>query len=153
MLEYSPLARSLIVLALEWGTQRHYVESARAQDAGDPLYADILRAHWIEEAQHTKCGTLEIARTRPEDIPHGFSELAAIAGLVDAVFAGQAGAEVGTLERVTSRTLADGERAALQAALHHSLSTIMAGVGLHHPRFAEVARALSAEGAATLGIA
>jgi hypothetical protein len=143
------------VLALEWGTQRHYVESVheRADGAGDPLYADVLEAHWIEEAQHTKCGTLEIGRARPEETERAFTDLAAIAGHVDAVFAGQADAEVETLERVTGRALPAAERAVLQATLHRSLATILAGVGLGHPRFAAVARALSPAGAATLGIA
>jgi len=155
MLDYSPLARFLIVLALEWGTQGHYVESIRDHDddGGDPLYADVLRAHWIEEAQHTKCGTLEIARARPETIERAFTDLAAIAGLVDAVFVGQAEEEVATLERVSGRTLPDTERTALQRALHDSLGRILAGVGLGHPRFVEVARALSPAGAAALGIA
>jgi len=154
MLDYSPLARFLIVLALEWGTQRHYVESIRDRDddGGDPLYADVLRAHWIEEAQHTKCGTLEIARARPETIERAFTDLAGIAGEVDAVFAGQAGEEVAALERVADRTLADAERTALQQALHASLGRILAGVGLGHPRFVEVAQQLSPAGAAALGI-
>jgi hypothetical protein len=155
MLDYSPLARFLIVLALEWGTQRHYVESIRdrADDCGDPLYADVLKAHWIEEAQHTKCGTLEIARARADTVERAFTDLAAIAGVVDAVFAGQAEEEVATLERVSGRTLPDTERTALQRALHDSLGRILAGVGLGHPRFVEVARALSPAGAAALGIA
>jgi hypothetical protein len=155
MLDYSPLARFLIVLALEWGTQRHYVESVRerTEGAGDPLYADVLEAHWLEEAQHTKCGTLEIGRGRPEEAERAFADLAAIARHVDTVFAGQADAEVETLEHVTGRAFRDAERAVLRATLHRSLSTILAGVGLGHPRFTAVARALSPGGAATLGIA
>src|SRR4029434_5015613 len=39
-LAYPPLPRALILLALEWGSQRHYVDSvqARSEDHSDPLY-------------------------------------------------------------------------------------------------------------------
>ena len=68
LLGYPALPRFLILLAFEWGTQRHYVESVRDQKAerGDPLYVDVLKAHWIEEAQHTKSDTFEIARLAAE---------------------------------------------------------------------------------------
>ena len=51
ILAQPPLARFLMVLALEWGTQRHYVESIQEATAerGDVLYADVLKAHWLEE--------------------------------------------------------------------------------------------------------
>jgi hypothetical protein len=97
-------------------------------------------------------GTLEIARARSETVERAFTDLAAIAGVVDAVFAGQAEEEVATLERVAGRMLPDEERMALQRALHASLGRILAGVGLGHPRFVEVARGLSPAGAAALGI-
>ena len=58
-----------------------------------------------------------------------------------------------TLESVTGRTFGDAERAALSAALHASLSHILAGVGLGHRGFAQVSRELSAEGARLLGFA
>ena len=51
ILEHDPLALYLMVLALEWGTQRHYVESIHCDGGSvDPLYVEILKAHWIEEA-------------------------------------------------------------------------------------------------------
>src|SRR5262245_58110875 len=81
ILAHPILPRFLMVLALEWGTQRHYVESIqdRRMDTGDPLYVDVLKAHWIEEAQHTKCDALEIAhlaRTMsPEEISAAFDHV------------------------------------------------------------------------------
>jgi len=159
ILDHSPLARFLVLLALEWGTQRHYVESVRDRtDAPvDPLYVEILRAHWVEEAQHTKSDTLEIARlTRElgaEERRTAFDHLAAIGAMVDAALAGQVEAEIATLREVSGRTFSTGEVTALRGTLSESLRAIIMGVALGHPRFASVAVAVSAEGAASLGIA
>ena len=159
ILAHPALPRFLMVLALEWGTQRHYVESIRDRTAGiaDPLYGDILKAHWVEEAQHTKSDMLEIARLAgamsAEALGASFDHLLALGALVDDAFAGQVDHEVDTLQQVTARTLSEAEAAILRATLHRSLSGIMAGVGMTHPSFTKVARELSEEGAAKLGIA
>ena len=157
LLGHSPLGRFLIILALEWGTQRHYVESVHGAAVTDGLYADLLKAHWVEEAQHTKVDALEIAALAEtmsaEELTAAFDDLLAIGALVDAKFAEQAKREVETLVGVRGRDLPDDESAKLVRALHASLSANMAGVGLGHPRFALVARELSAQGAAKLGIA
>jgi hypothetical protein len=158
ILAHPPLPRFLMVLALEWGTQRHYVESIRDRTAehGDSLYVDVLKAHWVEEAQHTKSDALEIAHlartTSQEELDVAFDHVLALGGLVDAAFAGQAGAEIDTLRRVTGRTFSKAESTMLHDRLHQSLGGIFAGIGLSHPRFATVALALSAKGASKLGI-
>jgi hypothetical protein len=158
ILAHPPLPRFLMVLALEWGTQRHYVESIRDRTAehGDPLYVDVLKAHWVEEAQHTKSDALEIAhlaRTMSqEELDVAFDHVRALGGLVDAAFAGQAAAEIDTLRQVTGRTFSNAESTTLHDKLHQSLGGIFAGIGLSHPRFAAVALALSAKGASKLGI-
>jgi hypothetical protein len=156
ILERSLLSRFLILLALEWGTQRHYVESVREPSA-DALYVDVLKAHWVEEAQHTKWDTLEIARlaagSSAEELGAAFDHVLGIGGFIDATLTGQVESEIETLRRVSGRAFTDEEIAMLRDALHHSLSAIVAGVALTHPSFAKVARELSQEGAATLGIA
>ena len=51
VLAYPPLPRFLLLLAFEFGTRRHYVESIQEQTeaSGDPLYVEVLKAHWLEE--------------------------------------------------------------------------------------------------------
>ena len=159
ILAHPPLPRFLMVLALEWGTQRHYVESIRdrTEEPGDPLYAEILRAHWVEEAQHVKADALEIAilarQMTRDELTATFDHLLTLGGLVDTAFAGQAAREIETLRQVTGRAFSPEQSDALHEKLHGSLSGIMAGVGLSHPRFVDVALELSREGAAKLGIA
>ena len=157
ILSHSPLARFLIVLALEWGTQRHYVESIRGTKApADALYVDILKAHWVEEAQHIKADVLEIARlarqASAEELAAAFDQVLAIGSLVDAAFVGQAEREIETLSRVTGHAFSAIETDQLRDTLSRSLRHIFAGVGLSHPAFASVARELSTAGAARLGI-
>jgi hypothetical protein len=157
VLEHSALSRALMVVALEWGTQRHYVESIRDDAGVDPLYAAMLKAHWLEEAQHVKTDALEITRmasgASPESLVEAFEEIEALGALVEVAFAAQAVEEVETLRRVTGREYTAHELTALHAVLHRSLRDIVAGVGLGHPSFARLARELSPEGAAKLGIA
>jgi hypothetical protein len=156
ILQRPVLSRFLILLALEWGTQRHYVESVRAPGA-DGVYVDVLKAHWVEEAQHTKWDTLEIARlaagSSAEDLGDAFDHVLGIGGLIDATLTGQVESEIETLRRVSGRAFTDEEIARLRAALHRSMSAIITGVALTHPSFAKVAREPSEEGAARLGLA
>ncbi len=158
-LAYAPLPRSLILLALEWGSQRHYVDSVRehGDDSSDPLYVDILKYHWIEENQHTKTGVLEIAQLAqdlsPDEISEAFDQVQGIAGLVDKTFIGQVDQELATFQTVTGRTLAEAEATALSEALYQSMRAIWVDVALTHPNFKRVALELSKEGAAKLGIA
>lgn len=157
ILSYPPLPRFLILLALELGSQCHYVESFRDQteERGNPLYVEILKAHWVEEAQHTKANMLEIAQLAgslsPEEISTVFDQVIGNGGLVNAAIAGQVTKEIDTLQQVTGRTLEDTEAAALRDTLYNSLNTILCGVSLSHPDFVNIARQLSKAGAAKLG--
>jgi hypothetical protein len=159
VLAYPALPRFLLLLAFEFGTRRHYVESIQEQTeaSGDPLYADVLKAHWLEENQHVKLDMLEIAQLAgvlvPEELRVAFDQVVGIGAIVDATFVGQVDQEIETLQQVTGRTLAEAEVTKLRDTLYQSLSTIIAGVALTDPSFAKVALELSKEGAAKLGIA
>ena len=157
-LAYPPLPRALILLALEWGSQRHYVDSvqARREDHSDPLYVDLLKYHWTEENQHTKTGVLEIAQLAcdrsPEELSAVFDDIQGIGGLVDETFVGQVEQELATLQTVTGRTFTAAEATKLQEALYQSMRAIWAEVAFTHPNFKQVVLQLSTEGAAKLGI-
>jgi hypothetical protein len=159
ILEFPTLPRFLILLALEWGTQRHYVDSIRdhTEQRGDSLYVDVLKAHWLEEAQHAKTDTLEVARLAhdmsPDELRGAFDGVAGLGALVDATFAGQVNEEIATVEQVMGRAFSDEETATLRDTLHRSMSASIVGVALGHPSFTRVALELSPDGAAALGIA
>jgi hypothetical protein len=159
ILAHPLLPRFLVLLALEWGTQRHYVESIRdrGDQGSDPLYVDILRAHWVEEAQHTKWDILAIAQLAGEssadELSSAFDHIPAIGALIDATFAGQADREIETFRQLTGRRHSPAQLTTLRETLHRSMSAIIAGVALNHPSFTKIARELSSEGAARIGIA
>jgi len=159
VLAYPPLPRFLLLLAFEFGTRRHYVESMqeRTEASGDPLYVEVLKAHWLEETQHVKSAMLEVAqlarKLSPEALSVAFDQVVEIGGLVDATVVGQVDKEIATLQQVTGRTLSTAEATTLRDTLYHSLSAIIAGVALTDSSFAKVALELSKEGAAKLGIA
>jgi hypothetical protein len=159
VLDYPPLPRFLLLLAFEFGTRRHYVESIQEQTegSGDPLYVEVLKAHWLEENQHVKSDMLEIAQLAgslsPEELSVAFDQVKGLGALVDATFVGQVDQEIDTLQQVTGCTLAEAEVTTLRDTLYQSLSSIIASVALTDPSFAKVALELSPEGAAKLGIA
>ena len=86
VLAYPPLPRFLLLLAFEFGTRRHYVESVRdhTEERGDPLYVDVLQAHWLEEAQHVKSDMLEVAQLArglsPEALREAFEQVLGLGG-------------------------------------------------------------------------
>jgi hypothetical protein len=157
-LAYPSLPRALILSALEWGSQRHYVDSVRDHngDSSDPLYVDLLKYHWIEENQHTKTGVLEIAQLAcdrsPGELSAAFDDILKIGSLVDETFVGQVEQELATFQTMTGRTLTDSESLTLRATLYQSMRMIWAEVAFTHPHFKQVALELSKEGAAKLGI-
>ena len=159
VLAYPPLPRFLLLLAFEFGTRRHYVESIQehTEASGDPLYVDVLKAHWLEEAQHVKSDMLEVAQLAremsPAELSVAFDQVTGIGQLVDATFVGQVDQEIATLQQVTGHTLAAAEATTLRDTLYQSLRAIIADVSLTDPSFAKVALELSREGAAKLGIA
>src|SRR5438094_3057901 len=62
VLDHDPLAVGLLILQIEWMTQRHYVDSVKDDQELDPQFKSLLRHHWMEEAQHAKLDTLMVQR-------------------------------------------------------------------------------------------
>src|SRR5690349_21637187 len=75
ILAHHPLGVALVILHIEWMTQRHYLDSVRDDQALDPLFKSLLRHHWMEEAQHAKLDTLMVElmsdAVGPADIEKG----------------------------------------------------------------------------------
>lgn len=60
VLAEDPLAVALLVLHIEWMTQEHYLRAARSTEVLDDSFKNLLRCHWIEEAQHARLDALVI---------------------------------------------------------------------------------------------
>src|SRR5262249_24107787 len=87
VLSHDTLGVALVILQIEWMTQRHYLDSVRNDGALDPQFKSLLRHHWMEEAQHAKLDTLmaeALADNRkPGESAAGTSASVALAALLD----------------------------------------------------------------------
>jgi len=147
VLAHDPLAVGLVILQIEWMTQAHYLESVRDDQGLDPLFKDLLKHHWIEEAQHAKLDTLvveELARGRtPAEWDRVFQDYLDIGGALDGGVVQQLAYEIEAFERVTGRTLAAAEREELVRVQKQASRYTFIGSGMMHPRFRDTLRGLA----------
>lgn len=101
VLDKSPLAVGLVTLHLELTTQHHYVSAARDDTAIDPSFSNLLKHHWLEEAQHARIDALEIARivavSDPESVAAALDDYVAICDALCTLLDRQAAMDVQTL--------------------------------------------------------
>jgi hypothetical protein len=139
VLAHHPLAVALVILQVEWMTQRHYLDSVTDDQAIDPQFKNLLRHHWMEEAQHAKLDTLmveDLAQGLPgEAIDRAVDEYLEIGRFLCVGLGQQAELDVDALARATGRRLDDEERTGLVAAQRASQRFTYLGSGMTHPKF------------------
>jgi len=147
VLSHDPLAVALLILHIEWMTQRHYVESVRDDGDLDPLFKSLLKHHWMEEAQHAKLDTLMVEALvdgRDEaSIQKALDEYLEIGMFFDAAFKSQAGLNVQALEDATGTKVGEDTRPALVEQQHQAIRWTYLGSGMTHPKFVETLQAIS----------
>ena len=141
VLSKSPLAALLLTSMIEWFTQLHYVEHVRDEDALDPLFHDILRYHWIDEAQHAKGDSLLIeeitAAMSEEEREAAVDELLELGMAIDGLLAQQVDMDIAALEGATGRSFTEDEKAEIREHQTRSYRWTFIVSGLEHPRFVE----------------
>lgn len=134
-----PLAVALLILHIEWMTQRHYLDSVRGESGLDPLFKSLLRHHWMEEAQHARLDTFMVAALaegRDEaGIAAAIEEYLAIGAFLDEGLKAQAGMNIDALETAVGRALPAADREALLAQQHQALRWTYIGSGMTYPKF------------------
>jgi hypothetical protein len=139
VLAHEPLSVALLILHIEWMTQRHFTESVRDEAGLDPQFKSLLKHHWMEEAQHAKLDTLMVealADGRSEaEIATAIEGYLVLGTLFDGAFRQQAEMNAASLERATGRALSGDERKALVAQQHQALRWTFLGSGMTHPEF------------------
>ena len=99
VLAKSRLCSYLLTSMIEWFTQTHYVEHVRDRSELDPLFRDLVRYHWMDEAQHAKIDSLlidEITREiGDEDRETAVDELLELGGAIDGLLSQQADLDLG----------------------------------------------------------
>lgn len=151
---HGELALSIFVLGIEWGTQRHYVDSIRDNQSLDAQFKSLLKHHWLEESQHVKLDTMvffELARgNSSEEIESAVDEFLDIGGFIDGGLRQQTELDLRSLEAATGRTFAEGERAQFIEQQHQAMRWTFIGSALVNKGFLEALEAVSPAGRAKI---
>lgn len=154
VLAHGPLGVALTILHIEWMTQRHYVDSVRDNADLDPMFKELLRSHWMEEAQHAKLDTnmvLELAAgTEADGVAAGVRDYLAIGGILDEGLKQQTAFDLQAFERARGRALDSAEREAFVAVQHQANRWTYLGTGMTHAQFLKTLGVLGAEARASV---
>ena len=133
----SRLAALLLTSLIEWFTQRHYLEHVRDEADLDELFRDLLKFHWIDEAQHAKADSLlidEVARgLGAEEREQAVDELLELGMAVDGLLAQQIEMDIAALEAATGRRFTETEKAEIRDHQRRSYRWTFLVSGLEHP--------------------
>jgi hypothetical protein len=141
VLSHHPLGVAMVILHIEWMTQRHYLDSVRDNQQLDPQFKSLLRHHWMEEAQHAKLDTLMVEALAEActdaEIGKGIGDYAAIGGLLDGGLRQQVEFDMDSFERATGRQLNAAEKEQFRAVQTQAIRWTYLGSGMTHPNFLE----------------
>ena len=152
VLGHDPLSVALIILQIEWMSQRHYLDSIQEDESLDPLFKSLLRHHWMEEAQHATLDTLMV-----EALARDYSERAlteaidgylAIGAFLDDGLKAQTELNLAAFEQAIGRTLGDEVRGLFRSQQHQAARWAYIGSGMTHPQFRATLAAISPAGGA-----
>jgi para-aminobenzoate N-oxygenase AurF len=133
----SPLAVLVLTTIIEWFVQLHYTEHVLGEEDLDGLVRDLLKYHWLDEAQHAKLDTLLImetaAETAQEDREKAIDEVLELGMAIDGLLLQQIGMNVDALEKAVNRRFTAGERDEIVAKTHKAWRWTFLVSGLTHP--------------------
>jgi hypothetical protein len=154
VLSKSRLCSYLLTSMIEWFTQLHYVEHVRDRNELDGLFRDLVRYHWMDEAQHAKIDTLlidEITREIAEaERETAVDELIELGGAFDGLLSQQADLDLVSLETAIGRTLSDAEKEEIKKNTLRAYRWTFLVSGLEHPNFVRIVSELTRKGPAKL---
>ena len=150
----SKLAVLLLIDLIEWFVQLHYTEHVLDKTDLDGLFRDLLRHHWLDEAQHAKMDTMLIAE-QVTDMPlaereAAVDELLELGGAVDGLLQQQVALNVDALEVVTGRVYTDAERQEITSHTLRAWRWTFLVSGLEHPNVVKLVGQITHEGPAKL---
>src|SRR5262245_57082174 len=147
VLSHHPLGVALVILHIEWMTQRHYLDSVRDDQSLDQQFKSLLRHHWMEEAQHAKLDTLMVEilsdACGPTEIEKGISDYAALGALLDGGLRQQVEFDIRSFQRAAGRVLNPAEQERFRSIQTQAIRWTYLGSGMTHPNFLETVGDLS----------
>jgi hypothetical protein len=147
VLAHHPLSVALLILQVEWMTQRHYLDSIRDNQELDGQFKSLLRHHWMEEAQHAQIDTLMVevlaAGCTAQQIEQAVDGYLEIGGMFDDAFKQQVAFDLDALQRATGQMLTNGQAQRFTEVQHQAMRWTYLGSGIGHPNFLASVRALA----------
>jgi hypothetical protein len=136
VLSHDPLAVALIILHIEWMTQRHYVESIREDRQLDAQFKNLLLHHWMEEAQHAKLDSLMIQALAEgfdeQQIMRAVEEYLQIVSQLDDGLMQQVEFDMKALMRAIRRTFSESEKDEFRRVQRQANRWTYLGSGMTH---------------------
>ena len=150
----SPLAALLLTSMIEWFTQQHYLEHVQDDSGLDALFRDILKFHWIDEAQHAKADTLLMAEVAESftsaEREAAVDELLELGGAIDGMLAQQVELDIEALQNAIGRSFSEPELAEIREHQSRAYRWTFIVSGLEHPKFIDVVGQLTTGGGAKI---
>jgi hypothetical protein len=148
----SRLAVLLLIDVIEWFVQLHYTEHVLDKTDLDGLFRDLLKHHWLDEAQHAKMDTMLIAEL-VEDLPlaereTAIDEVLELGGAIDGLLQQQIALNIDALEMATGRVFTPGERQEITDQTLRAWRWTFLVSGLEHPNVVKLVDEITVEGPA-----
>ena len=139
ILSHHPLSVALVILHIEWMTQRHFMDSVHDDGALDPQFKSLLKHHWMEEAQHAQLDTLMVeslaqAMTQAE-IDKAVDGYVEIGVFLDNGLKRQTAFDLEAFEASSKRMLSPAERESFMTVQHQANRWTYLGSGMTHANF------------------
>jgi hypothetical protein len=127
---------------IELFTQMHYQQSIDPQQGLSPLWKDVFKYHWLEEAQHAVLDELEwVAEDQRLTVPQKeqcVDDLIDLVGAVDGILQGQAAADAGYFMKIAKRPFTGDEEVAIRTQVLRAYRWQYIVSGAQHPHFARL---------------
>ena len=141
VLKRHPLAVALLILHIEWMTQKHFLEGVKDNRDIDPLFRSLLKHHWMEEANHAKLDTLMVQALGEscslEERMSAFGQYLDLGMFIDQGLAAQLDLNLDAFSRATQRKLTDAQWTEVRDVQRRAMRWTYIGSGITHPMFLE----------------
>jgi len=146
VLSKHPLAVALVILHIEWMTQRHYLDSVAEDHRLDPQFKSLLKHHWMEESQHAKLDTLMVREISEacsvQEVEEAIDGYLEIGGMLDAGLMQQVQFDIEALKNATGRAFLPEDMERLIAVQQQAVRWTFLGSGMSHRNFLTTAELL-----------
>jgi hypothetical protein len=139
ILAHHPLAVALLIMHIEWMTQRHFIDSVKDNQDLDPQFKSLLKHHWMEEVQHAKIDTLMVEALAdactPPEIERAFEAYLEMGAFIDGGLKQQVEFDHESLVRCRRTALNKREKAEFIQVQQQGNRWTFIGSGMSHPNF------------------